>query len=80
MARGGEKVRLMGGGHGGCVVRRTWGSHMILTVQVPQNQSCKSEINTRASERGEGGELEVLPLRFRHHINKEKTTGKYDEN
>eukprot|EP00956_Cyclotella_meneghiniana_P029315 scaffold70564_cov62-Cyclotella_meneghiniana.AAC.1 len=64
MARGGEKVRLMGSGHGGCVVRKTWGSHMILTVQ-----------NTRASERGEGGELEVLPLRFRHHTNKEKTTG-----
>ena len=43
MARGGENVRLMGSGHGGCVVRKTLGSHMILTVQVPQNQSCKSE-------------------------------------
>ena len=33
--------------------------------------------NTRAPEEGEGSELELLPLRFLHHINMEKTTGKY---
>lgn len=36
--------------------------------------------NTRAPEEGEGSELELLPLRFLHHMNMEKTTGKYQGN
>eukprot|EP00956_Cyclotella_meneghiniana_P000796 scaffold897_cov43-Cyclotella_meneghiniana.AAC.7 len=72
MARGGNRGVSWAVAMVVVFVRRTWGSHN-------DSDGAENSQNTQASERGEGGGLEVLPLQFRHHRHKEKTTGEYED-